>query len=148
MELQNHIGQSKLILWFLLCLDNVFIITMIMEMAFHYDTFQLQPYKNLYISQISILVTFSICLLVDGIALVGVLKTKNFLLIPWLIVYMMFNIILMIGFFWDVVTNATNTFTRINHAGLILFLMFIWRHMQVTFTKMKNHEEEEEEEEH
>ena len=146
MELQNHIRKSKLILWFLLCLDNVFIITTMMEMALHYDTFQLRVYKHIYISKISILVVFSISLLVDGIALVGVVKTKKFLLIPWLIVYMIFNIILMIGFFWDVVTN-TMTFTRINHAGLILVLMCIWRAMQVTFTKMENHEEEEEEEE-
>ena len=132
MKLEDHIGQTKLILQFLLCIDNVFIITTMLEMAIHDDTLQLD---DIYITNICILSIFSLSLIVDGLALAGVVNTKRILLIPWFIVYMMFNIILTTSFFWDVFTNPFSI-TRINHACLLLLVMFIWRHMQVTFSRM------------
>ena len=128
----DHIGQTKLMLQFLICIDNVFIITSMLEIAIHDDTLQLD---DIYIVNICVLSIFSLSLIVNGLAFAGVVNTKRILLIPWFIVYMMFNIILTTSFLWDVFTNPFSI-TRINHACLLLMVMFIWRHMQVTFNRM------------
>ena len=119
-------------LQFLICIDNVLIITSMLEIAIHDDTLQLD---DVYIANICVLSIFSLSLIVNGLAFAGVVNTKRILLIPWFIVYMMFNIILTTSFLWDVYTNPFSI-TRINHACLLLMVMFIWRHMQVTFNRM------------
>ena len=129
---QDHIRQTKSILQFLLCIDNVFIIISMLEIAIHDDTMQLD---DNYITNLCILSIFSLSLIVNSLAYAGVLNSRRILLIPWFIVYMIFCILITIIFFWNIFSNPFDI-TQINHVCLLLQILYIWRHMLVTFIRM------------
>ena len=68
-------------------------------------------------------------------ACAGVAKNKRMLLLPWLIVYMGFKILLILCFISDVLYNPFNV-TQVFLLLLMLLVMSAWRHMQVVFIVM------------
>ena len=85
--------------------------------------------KNLTLPSISNLLMTII--IIFSFACAGVTNKKRMLLLPWLIVYMMFKILLIASFISDVLFNPFNV-SQIFLLCLLLLVMSAWRHMQVS----------------
>jgi len=88
-----------------------------------------------YLHGYCMLSLFTTSLVCNSLACAGVTNNKRMLLLPWLIVYMGFKILLILCFISDVLYNPFNV-TQVFLLLLMLLVMSAWRHMQVVFIVM------------
>eukprot|EP00088_Acartia_fossae_P037554 TRINITY_DN38756_c0_g1_i2.p1 TRINITY_DN38756_c0_g1~~TRINITY_DN38756_c0_g1_i2.p1 ORF type:complete len:209 (-),score=46.82 TRINITY_DN38756_c0_g1_i2:153-752(-) len=143
-DVDKIMRQTMLMLKVLLCFDVFFIISTIVEMIW-YTPALIQGndgdwdfsflLSDVYIHGYCILSIFSLSFMCNSFACAGVTNKKRMLLLPWLIVYMMFKILLIASFISDVLFNPFNV-SQIFLLCLLLLVMSAWRHMQVVFIVM------------
>jgi len=144
-DIDKLMRQSKLLLRVLMCFDVFFIVSTIVEMIWstpalvvsteHGDWDLEFLVSDVYMHGYCILSIFTTSFICNCLASAGIGNNKRMLLLPWLIVFTGFEVLLVLCFISDILYNPFSL-SQILLLLMLLMVMSAWRHMQVVFVVM------------
>merc|ERR1712142_207180 len=125
-EAEKRIRQARVLLRIFVCFDIFILIGGILNLVWITPTSEnLLDMQHTFVY--CTVAFFSLTLICNSLAIHGISKQKRLLLLPWLVIFLVLKIFLIVLFITDVLYNPLNLGQLMI---LLLSVMSAWRHMQ------------------